>query len=170
MIKFEQFLIASVLLGVACLTVFDIIIDLAGGSTLWHISIEIVIALIASIGFIYLLNNSITLRLIIKNEKILTDQLKAENNRFKQQSKVYISGLSVVIDEQLSRWQLSEAEKEIAFLLIKGHSLKTIASVRGTTEKTARTQSATIYSKAGLSSRAELAAFFLEDLLLPANI
>ncbi|MGE3975871.1 MAG: helix-turn-helix transcriptional regulator, partial [Bdellovibrionales bacterium] len=52
---------------------------------------------------------------------------------------------------------------------LKGLSLKEIAGVRNTTEKTARVQSTAIYSKAGLSGRSELSAFFLEDLLLPEN-
>ncbi len=48
-------------------------------------------------------------------------------------------------------------------------SLKEVAEIRGTVEKTARAQSMSIYSKAGLSGRSELAAFFLEDLLLPTQ-
>ena len=39
--------------------------------------------------------------------------------------------------------------------------------LRGTHEKTVRAQSASIYAKAGLAGRSELAAFFLEDLLVP---
>ncbi|MBL7688980.1 MAG: hypothetical protein JNJ49_13170 [Bdellovibrionaceae bacterium] len=46
-------------------------------------------------------------------------------------------------------------------------SLKEVAEVRKTSERTARTQSAAIYVKAGLAGRSELAAFFLKDLLLP---
>ncbi|HJS34466.1 MAG TPA: hypothetical protein VJ766_03150, partial [Pseudoxanthomonas sp.] len=42
-----------------------------------------------------------------------------------------------------------------------------IADLRGTHEKTVRAQSASIYAKAGLAGRSELAAFFLEDLLVP---
>ena len=53
------------------------------------------------------------------------------------------------------------------FLLLKGLSLKEIADIRHTTEKTARAQSGSIYAKSGLSGRSELAAFFLEDLLVP---
>ena len=53
----------------------------------------------------------------------------------------------------------------MAFLLLKGMSLKEIAEIRDTAEKTARVQSMSIYAKAGLSGRSELAAFFLEDLL-----
>ena len=73
------------------------------------------------------------------------------------------------IDAQLSNWNLSVSEKEVAFLLLKGMSLKELAEIRKTTEKTARAQSIAIYSKAGLAGRSELSAFFLEDLLPPSG-
>ena len=57
----------------------------------------------------------------------------------------------------------------IALLLLKGPSHKAIAAVRQTSEKTVRQQSLAVYRKAGLSGRAELSAFFLEDLLLPVE-
>lgn len=53
----------------------------------------------------------------------------------------------------------------MTFLLLKGMSLKDVAAIRGTNEKTARAQSMAVYAKAGLSGRSELSAFFLEDLL-----
>jgi DNA-binding NarL/FixJ family response regulator len=81
-----------------------------------------------------------------------------------------VDGLSKAIDQQLSKWKLSAAEKEVAFLLLKGLSLKEIAEVRNTSEKTARVQSIAVYSKSNLSGRSELSAFFLEDLLVPSNI
>ncbi len=72
-----------------------------------------------------------------------------------------------MIDRQLTKWGLTASEKEIALLLLKGLSLKEIASIRETSERTVRTQSLAIYQKAGINGRAELAAFFLEDLLVP---
>ena len=78
-----------------------------------------------------------------------------------------MEGLARSIDRQLDQWQLSVAEKEVAFLLLKGLSLKDIAALRGTAEKTVRAQSAAVYAKSGLAGRTELSAFFLEDLLLP---
>jgi DNA-binding NarL/FixJ family response regulator len=54
-------------------------------------------------------------------------------------------------------------------LLLKGLSHKEIAEVRAITEATARQQARAVYRKAGLSGRADLAAFFREDLLLPAQ-
>ena len=82
-------------------------------------------------------------------------------------SRKYLDGLSRSIDLQLDQWQLSVAEKDVAFLLLKGLSLKEIAAARGTTEKTARVQSSAVYAKSGLAGRSELSAFFLEDLLPP---
>ena len=90
-----------------------------------------------------------------------------ERVRSEAQARKQVEGLARSIDRQLDHWKLSAAEKEIAFLLLKGLSLKAIADLRGTGEKTVRAQSAAIYAKAGLAGRSELSAFFLEDLLVP---
>lgn len=55
----------------------------------------------------------------------------------------------------------------MALLLLKGLSLKEIATIRAVAERTVREQARSIYSKAGLTGRAALSAFFLEDLLAP---
>ena len=52
-------------------------------------------------------------------------------------------------------------------MLLKGFSHKEIATLRQASERTIREQARAVYRKAGLSGRASLAAFFLEDLLLP---
>jgi hypothetical protein len=57
----------------------------------------------------------------------------------------------------------------VALLLLKGLSLKEIAAIRVTTERTVRAQARSLYSKAGLTGRAALSAFFLEDLLAPIS-
>jgi DNA-binding NarL/FixJ family response regulator len=92
-----------------------------------------------------------------------------EVERWKVESQKFIEGLSAAIDGQLARWSLSPSEKDVALLLLKGLSLKEIAQLRETAEKTVRSQSVAIYSKSGLAGRSELAAFFLEDLLGPQN-
>lgn len=165
----ERIFIAITLLAISFLTLFDLITDLKEGVTWWHVSIEGIVAIVAGFGFIYLLKDTFRLKHIIADERLLTGKLVEENSKYKEQSRSYIEGLSSTIDRQLSSWELSKSEKEVAFLLLKGFSLKEVAEVRGTTEKTARTQSAAIYAKAGLSNRAQLSAFFLEDLLIPQN-
>jgi len=64
-------------------------------------------------------------------------------------------------------WGLTPAEREVALLLLKGQSHKQIAYTTGRSERTVRQHAVAVYQKSGLSGRAELAAFFLEDLLLP---
>ena len=48
-------------------------------------------------------------------------------------------------------------------------SHKDIAEMRAVTEATARQQARAVYKKGGLSGRHDLAAFFLEDLMLPVE-
>ena len=80
-----------------------------------------------------------------------------------------LRGLSDQIDRQLGDWQLTAAEREVALFMLKGLRHKEIAALRGTSERTVRQQALTIYKKAGLDGRTDLAAFFLEDLLQPVE-
>jgi putative tricarboxylic transport membrane protein len=81
-----------------------------------------------------------------------------------------LRGLSEQIDRQFAAWGLTAAEREVALLMLKGLRHKEIASVRATSERTVRQQALTIYRKAGLDGRTDLAAFFLEDLLQPGSL
>lgn len=69
------------------------------------------------------------------------------------------------IQNQFSQWQLSDAESEVALLLVKGLSMKEISEARQVKEKTVRQQAANIYSKSACGGRHELAAYFIEDLI-----
>jgi DNA-binding CsgD family transcriptional regulator len=94
---------------------------------------------------------------------------RVHGQRWRSEARTFINGLGVAMDAQFARWALTKAEREVALLLLKGLSLKEISVVRATNERTVRSQSRTLYSKAGLSGRAALSAFFLEDLLAPAS-
>jgi DNA-binding CsgD family transcriptional regulator len=92
---------------------------------------------------------------------------RVQGQRWRSEARSLLNGLGDAIQAQFSRWNLTEAESEVALLLLKGLSLKEIAAVRATTERTVRAQARSLYSKAGLTGRASLSAFFLEDLLAP---
>jgi DNA-binding CsgD family transcriptional regulator len=92
---------------------------------------------------------------------------RLQGQRWRAESRTLLNGLGEAIDAQFSRWNLTEAEREVALLLLKGLSVKEISAVRVTSERTIRAQSAALYAKAGLTGRAALSAFFLEDLLAP---
>lgn len=92
---------------------------------------------------------------------------RVHGQRWRAEARTFIDGLGAAMDLQFTRWGLTNAEREVALLLLKGLSLKEIATVRSTNERTVRSQARTLYSKAGLAGRASLSAFFLEDLLAP---
>jgi DNA-binding NarL/FixJ family response regulator len=94
-------------------------------------------------------------------------RVKTESDGWRNTARVHIDGLSRAIDEQFRSWRLSESEAEIALFMLKGLTFKEIANLRGSGETTVRQQATSIYRKSGLASRAELGAFFLEDLLSP---
>ena len=88
--------------------------------------------------------------------------------RWNQDAQGVLQGLGAAIDRQFERWGLTPAERDVAVLQLKGLRHKAIAELRQTSERTVRQQALAIYRKSGLAGRSDLAAFFLEDLLLPA--
>ena len=87
-----------------------------------------------------------------------------EGEAWRRQSRQLMTGLALAIQRQFDEWGLTPAESDIAGLMLKGLSLKDIAGLRRTSEATIRQQAQGIYRKSGLSNRAELSAYFLEDL------
>jgi putative tricarboxylic transport membrane protein len=84
-------------------------------------------------------------------------------------TKELLVGIADQIDRQFAAWVLSEAEREIAMLMLKGFRHKEIAAIRHTSERTVRQQALSIYRKANLEGRSELVAFFLTELLGPSD-
>lgn len=165
--KKERAVIIGILAIVAIMVSIDLFTDSQEGVVWWHVLAEGSAGLAALLGIFYFLKDSYKLRHKLTDSLNENLKLKQQADEWKQEAQKYIEGLSQSIDLQLTKWNLSQAEKEVALLLLKGLSLKEIAEIRNTTEKTARVQSIAVYSKSGLAGRSELAAFFLEDLLQP---
>lgn len=163
----ERWIVILILATVALMAALDLLKDTKEGVDIWHVFIEGGVGVMALLGIFYFLRGSFELQHRLSDSISENAKLKKDAQEWKTAAQKYIEGLSKSIDLQLSKWNLSGAEKEVALLLLKGLSLKEIAEIRGTTEKTARVQSIAIYSKSGLAGRSELAAFFLEDLLQP---
>ena len=97
------------------------------------------------------------------------EEHEEERDRWRATSREALEGLGRAIDAQFGRWGLTPAEREVALLLLKGYGHKQIAARTGRSERTARQHAGVVYEKAGLGGRAELAAFFLQDLMLPED-
>lgn len=152
------FLIGIFLLGL------DINDDLSHGSSFEHILEEAAIVAACVIGVLVLwfrFFKSKTDTLKFKQE--LTS-VKADLEKFKKDTAHLAGDLNRKIHGQFSAWCFSEAEKDVALLALKGMTVKDIASARSTSEKTVTQQLSNIYQKSGLHGRAELSAYFLEDI------
>ncbi len=168
--------VAGVLGTIVLLAAIDVIGDLAEGTTLGHVLIEAIVILTGLVGLVftgrYLAFLQGQERALRAQAEGLAQQLRAtaaEAARWRNESREILAGLGSAIDRQFVRWQLTAAEKEVALLLLKGLSHKEVAEVRGVNEATVRQQARAVYKKAAVSGRAELSAFFLEDLLLPPS-
>jgi DNA-binding CsgD family transcriptional regulator len=149
------------------LIVIDIAHDLASGIAFYHVILELLMMLAAAFGAFYFWK---WLRVVRKVESDLARDLKearAEASRWQEEEQHLLNNLRKAINRQFTQWNFSSTDKEIAFYLLKGLSLKEIAKLRGSTFNSIRQQAHVLYSKAGLGSRAELSAFFLGELLQP---
>lgn len=151
----------------------DLILDLRDRAPLGHVVVELCLVVASSFGAA-LLGRKLRLRSRAARGEAehLREQLRAtreEAARFRAEAEDAMRGLGSAIEKQFERWELSSAEREVALLLLKGLSHKEIAALRGVSEATARQQGRSIYKKANLNGRHDLAAFFMEDLMLPAR-
>lgn len=145
----------------------DVVSDLGDGATWRHVTVECLglLATVLVLGWIWKQNLGLKSETLLLGARL--SEANSELNSWKAKSNTLVEGLGAAIDQQLLGWNLSGAEREVAFLLLKGLSFKEIGQVRGTSERTIRQQAQDIYRKSGLTGRAELSAFFLEDLLTP---
>ncbi len=158
-------------LAVAVLGVVDLASDLSEGASIAHVATEGGIALVGLIGATLMTRRLVASAREARQRSAELAARLAETERaaaqWRAEAEEHLEGLGAALDRQFERWSLSAAEKEVALLLLKGLSHKEIADARSISEATARQQARAVYKKAGLSGRHDLAAFFLEDLLLP---
>ena len=129
----------------------DVIGDLKADPISGHFIFEAVVTAALVLGIIF---GTFALRRTI-------ELLRAQD----QALQVARGALSDVIDRQFQAWSLTPAERDVAFLALKGLGVAEDAELRGAAQGTVRAQLTRIYSKAEVSGRAQFAAFFVEDLL-----
>ena len=139
---------------------WDLRVDFSEGVGLGHLFVESFVFLVAFAGIVLMWRQ-------LDRTKTELGVARVEAEQWKRESNELLQGLGAAIERQFGRWGLSAAESEVALLLLKGMSYKEIANLRRTSERTVREQGRAVYRKSGLGGRSSLAAFFLEDLLLP---
>jgi DNA-binding NarL/FixJ family response regulator len=155
---------------IAVFIAVDLVADSFEGAGLTHLAVEALLFAIAVCGVVLLVGR---LRAARQRGARLRNELAAareEAQKWRRESSDILRGLGEAITGQFARWKLTPAEAEVGLLLLKGFSFHEIADLRGTSERTVRGQARSLYRKAGLSSRAALSAYFLEDLLLAPEL
>ena len=143
----------------------DLMMDLSAGTDFNHVAQESVIFALSFIALGWLVFD-------IRQQTVEIDTLREElatalkpghkPEKYVLDAKI---NLSQVISHQFDDWQLTTSEKDVGWLLLKGLSLKEIAAIRKTLEKTVRQQASSIYKKTALSGRHAFSAWFIEDAL-----
>lgn len=168
--RFRLFLLVAFIF-IGLLAAIDIIADVREGTERLHIVIEVVVFIIAIISAsmisLRLLNEARTSRQLVEKLTMDLHENQQEAIAWRNEAQTLLQGLGASINKQFERWGLTPAEKEIGLFLLKGLSHKEVAYIRGVSEATARQQARAVYTKAGLTGRHDLAAFFLEELALP---
>lgn len=161
-------------LVVSTLAAVDVVTDLRSGTSPQHVLVEAGVFFLAAVGaglvgrlLARTTHEARSARAAARSLEGRLADTTAEAARWQAEARSHLLGLGTAIDAQFDRWELSAAEREVAFLLLKGLSHKEVADVRSVSEATARQQARAVYRKAGLTGRHDLAAFFLEDLMVP---
>ncbi len=161
--------LTALLLGLATAGAIDLALDWPNGPNSVHVLIEGTVLLLCLVGVAALWGAwARTRRSLARTRAAMADR-EAERDHWRTRTETLLRGLGAAIDDQLRAWQLTPTERETALLLLKGYGHKEIAALCGRSERTVRQHSVAVYRKSSLAGRAELAAFFLEDLLLPGD-
>ena len=166
MLYIKEFLVVFVLAVIVVGNLGDVFYDYREGASIMHVLMELSIAIVS-----FALISALTVG--IWRQSRSNTRLKAELASISEASNQTLPPalanarheLALVLKDQFEIWNLTQTEREVAMLLLKGLSFNEIASVRNTMEKTVRQQASAIYKKANVSGRHAFSAWFIEDLL-----
>lgn len=163
----ERILLSLLLGAFASGALADVVLDRPRNLWSLHVAVELsmVVFALAAVTWLWL-GWRRALGSLARSRRELAGR-SAERDAWRARAESFLKGLGEEIDRQLRQWELTPAERETALLLLKGFGHKEIASLQNKSERTVRQHAVSVYRKSGLSGRAELSAYFLEDLLLP---
>lgn len=74
------------------------------------------------------------------------------------------AAFSSALEDYAREWKLSNAEKDVFILILKGCTHSQISEIRQTAEGTVKAQAAQIYKKSGFGNKTQLLSALVEDL------
>ncbi|MEX0971262.1 MAG: helix-turn-helix transcriptional regulator [Paracoccaceae bacterium] len=114
-----------------------------------------VLQVLASLGLVFgSITGGLLLRHVLRQMRRVQHQLQAASGEFQ-----------LMLDDCLTRWALTPAERDVAIFAIKGMSNAEIAALRNKSEATIKAQLNAVFRKAGVNGRAQLISYFIEVLM-----
>lgn len=150
-------LIAILVVQFSCLIflVVDVTLDLSGYDNENNIAENHYFELIVVISLIFSIVVIATqLQRVLNRNKRIEDQLKIASGAFQE-----------LLNQHFDEWDLTQSEKDVALLAIKGLGIAEIAEIRATKEGTIKAQLNAIYRKARVNGRPQLISIFVEELM-----
>lgn len=164
-----RIVLTALLVSIATWGVVDIVLDRPETWLSVHVLVEIGFVLFSIGSVLYLWQGWMRARRSLGRAEGELIANEIERDRWRTRATSLLRGLGEEIDAQFERWSLTPAERQVALLLLKGLGHKEAASILDRSDRTVRQHAVSVYRKSGLAGRAELSAFFLEDLLLPLD-
>jgi DNA-binding CsgD family transcriptional regulator len=162
--------IAILLAAIAGLGVFDLMTDPVRDLLGLHGVIDVLLVIVSGTGALVLGRGWLAAERSVRGLRVTLERHRTERDAWRDRAQSALRGLGEALDRQFDTWSLTAAEKEVALLLLKGFSHKEAAQLSSRSERTVRQHAVSVYRKSGLGGRAELAAFFFEDMLLPGSL
>lgn len=167
MLNFKERLYSTFFFLATFVLIFiDVYEDILSGAHFSHIYKETFILFFALLGFCLLWIKYFKIKDVFYKQNSDIILLKKDLEHYKDKTNELSVGISDNINQQMNSWKFTNSEKDIALLLLKGLTIKEIAEIRDCAEKTIKQHATNLYNKSNLSGRAELSAFFLEDILV----
>jgi DNA-binding NarL/FixJ family response regulator len=163
-----RLVLAGLLVALATIGAFDLLTD---SPAIWrssHAAVELAFLLLAGAAAAILLREWLQAERSLAGVRTMLASRQAERDHWQRLAQNALQGLGEAMDRQFDAWALTPAERETAMFILKGYSHKDIARLTERSERTVRQHAVNVYRKSDLAGRAELAAFFFEDMLLPS--
>lgn len=157
--------VSALLMTILVLGTADIVDDYHSGVSTLHLLTEAIVMIAAAGGYLMLVARLLLVGRTAAEMSATFETTQRDAERWRREASTHIERLASAMDVQFDRWGLTSAEREVTLLLLEGCGLRDVAERRGVKDRTIRAQAQAVYNKAGVAGRAELSAFFLQDLL-----
>lgn len=161
--------IVLILVAVAAGGTADLLLDAPGPGVSPHLVFELALIGLSLGAAVYLARGWLGARRVLAETRKDLATRERERDRWRASAERSLRSLGEEVGRQFEQWGLTRAERETALCLLRGQSVRRMATDTGRSERTIRQHAVSVYRKSGLSNRAEFAGFFLGSLLVPES-